>query len=171
MNSGVFDRSCSHGSRRACRRIDYHASPEAVRAIEARRARERPGSVRATNRAVLDAIVCEWAALTGLFPAVVDPMSPSGDAGVIRPFRARAYDFGADPPPWAADWIASSRARHAGRRVVCGARRHRDGQPCRALSEPGKRRCRFHGGRSTGPRTGEGKARALANLRQFRDGR
>lgn len=50
--------------------------------------------------------------------------------------------------------------------MVCGAKRHRDGQPCKAMSEPGKRRCRFHGGRSTGPRTSEGKARALANLRQ-----
>ena len=37
-------------------------------------------------------------------------------------------------------------------RVPCGATRHRDGQPCQALSEPGKHRCRFHGGRSTGPR-------------------
>ena len=53
-------------------------------------------------------------------------------------------------------------------RAQCGAKRHRDGMPCQALSEPGKRRCRFHGGRSTGPRTSEGKARALANLRQFR---
>jgi transcriptional regulator with XRE-family HTH domain len=43
-------------------------------------------------------------------------------------------------------------------RVRCGART-RKGTPCRALSEPGKRRCRFHGGKSTGPRTPEGKAR------------
>jgi hypothetical protein len=52
--------------------------------------------------------------------------------------------------------------------VPCGAKRHRDGQPCQALSEPGKERCRFHGGRSTGPRTPEGKERALANLRRGR---
>jgi hypothetical protein len=50
--------------------------------------------------------------------------------------------------------------------VACAARRCRDGQPCRAKCEPGKRRCRFHGGRSTGPRTIAGKAKALANLRQ-----
>jgi hypothetical protein len=50
-------------------------------------------------------------------------------------------------------------------RVPCGARRRRDGQPCEALSVPGKRRCKWHGGCSTGPRTPEGKARALANLR------
>lgn len=52
-----------------------------------------------------------------------------------------------------------------GKRVPCGAARHSDGQPCEALSEPGKKRCKFHGGRSTGPKTPEGKARSLANLR------
>src|SRR3546814_9322855 len=56
-------------------------------------------------------------------------------------------------------------------RPRCGATRHRDGQPCQAPCEPGKQRCRFHGGRSTGPRTEAGKARALANLRQYRGGR
>ncbi len=49
-------------------------------------------------------------------------------------------------------------------RVVCGARRRRDGQPCEALSVPGKRRCKWHGGCSTGPRTVEGKAKCAANL-------
>ena len=51
-------------------------------------------------------------------------------------------------------------------RVICGARRRRDGQPCQALSVPGKRRCKWHGGCSTGPRTVEGKARVAANLRK-----
>ncbi len=49
-------------------------------------------------------------------------------------------------------------------RVVCGARRRRDGQPCQALSVPGKRRCKWHGGCSTGPRTVEGRARVAANF-------
>jgi hypothetical protein len=49
-------------------------------------------------------------------------------------------------------------------RVVCGGRRRRDGKPCEALSVPGKRRCRWHGGASTGPRTAEGKATVTANL-------
>ena len=53
------------------------------------------------------------------------------------------------------------------RRVRCGARRRRDGRPCQALSVPGKRRCRWHGGCSTGARTPEGRARSLRNLRQF----
>lgn len=44
-------------------------------------------------------------------------------------------------------------------RVPCGAYARSTGQPCRALSVPGKRRCRLHGGLSTGPKTAEGKAR------------
>lgn len=58
---------------------------------------------------------------------------------------------------------ARTRVKHAGR-VPCGARRRRDGQPCEALSVPGKRRCKWHGGCSTGPRTAEGKAKVAANL-------
>ena len=53
-------------------------------------------------------------------------------------------------------------------RVICGAKRRRDGQPCQGLSVPGKRRCKWHGGASTGPRTDEGRARSAANLRQYR---
>lgn len=49
-------------------------------------------------------------------------------------------------------------------RMICGARRRCDGQPCQALSVPGKKRCKWHGGCSTGPRTVEGKARVTANL-------
>lgn len=61
----------------------------------------------------------------------------------------------------------SGRTRHIVRnlrRVVCGARRRRDGKPCEALSVPGKRRCKWHGGMSTGPRSAEGKAKVAANL-------
>jgi hypothetical protein len=49
-------------------------------------------------------------------------------------------------------------ARAATCRVCCGAQT-RKGQPCRLLAEPGRRRCKFHGGKSTGPRTPEGRAR------------
>lgn len=157
------------------RRMDYMPSPEALAVIESQRAQHRPGSQAATNSAVIDAIVKEWAALTGIkYARIEKPMTPellqplraragaydSGSkAKVNGAFRAGAYDFGQP----------ESNAKQA-RRVVCGATRHRDGQPCNALSEPGKRRCRFHGGRSTGPRTDAGKARALANLRQNRRG-
>jgi transcriptional regulator with XRE-family HTH domain len=49
--------------------------------------------------------------------------------------------------------------RRARLRVTCGAKTTRKGTPCRNKSEPGRKRCKFHGGRSTGPRTPEGKAR------------
>jgi len=44
------------------------------------------------------------------------------------------------------------------KRPVCGAR-NRQGKPCAVKVEPGKRRCRFHGGLSTGPKTAAGRAR------------
>lgn len=40
-------------------------------------------------------------------------------------------------------------------RVLCGART-RKGGACSNKSEPGKRRCKFHGGKSTGAKTPEG---------------
>jgi hypothetical protein len=43
----------------------------------------------------------------------------------------------------------------------CGARTRR-GAPCRSWSVRGRRRCRMHGGKSTGPRTAEGRARIAA---------
>lgn len=85
-------------------------------------------------------------------------------AGIWRPVHTCANDFGMSPP-WKSDYLARCKARDAAKRVVCGGRRRRDGQPCEALSLPGKRRCKWHGGCSTGPRTVEGKARVTANLR------
>ena len=43
----------------------------------------------------------------------------------------------------------------------CGAKLHRKLAWCRRWPVPGKKRCRLHGGMSTGARTPEGKARAL----------
>ncbi|WP_430539519.1 HGGxSTG domain-containing protein [Lysobacter niastensis] len=150
-------------------RIDYMPGPEALAIIKAKRATVRRGSAAATNSAVIDAIVAEWAVLAGINKGGIErPMTSAEAAGICQPFRARAYDFDANLPSWAATWLAHNRAKQSARRVVCGARRHRDGRPCQAKSEPGKRRCRFHGGRSTGPRTAEGKTRALANLKQNR---
>jgi hypothetical protein len=60
-------------------------------------------------------------------------------------------------------WVWAMRVLERG---PCQAKRRRDGKPCRALNEPGKTRCRWHGGCSTGPRTSAGKAASLKNLRQ-----
>jgi hypothetical protein len=49
-------------------------------------------------------------------------------------------------------------------RVRCGAKT-RKGDPCVIAVVPGKRRCKLHGGLSTGPRTEEGKLRIGAAQR------
>ena len=52
------------------------------------------------------------------------------------------------------------------RKQFCGARTRRGTSClCKALENG---RCKFHGGMSTGPKTPEGRRRALANLKQFR---
>ena len=50
-------------------------------------------------------------------------------------------------------------------RPLCGART-RKGTPCQARALPGKKRCKYHGGGSTGPRTPEGKARIAESNRR-----
>lgn len=68
--------------------------------------------------------------------------------------------------PTLAALYAEKHPAHVARLLVrrCGARCKRSGQPCKARALANGR-CRFHGGLSTGPKTPEGKARALANLR------
>ncbi len=228
-------------------RIDYMPGKAARDAIEAMRARSRPGTPSATNSAVIDAIVTEWGRLTGInysqldeaktpatTPAVAEHyarMRLSSDSETSTPARmtsdnlaecaggragaspaapelpdasqARACASDFDPrhakpahplAPDAPEFIDTSmranesglcHAKRAGAhanksggmpimanqaRVICGAKRRRDGQPCQGLSVPGKRRCKWHGGASTGPRTDAGRARSLANLRQYRGG-
>lgn len=78
---------------------------------------------------------------------------------VSRPRGDEVLSLLAATDAWAAAQLAAYRkreaARAAHRRVVCGAKT-RKGTPCRNKSEPGKRRCKFHGGMSTGARTPEG---------------
>lgn len=61
-----------------------------------------------------------------------------------------------------AAYLARTKAREAQRlarhRVICGAKTRKGGE-CRNKSKPGKRRCKFHGGKSTGAKTPEGRAR------------
>lgn len=83
------------------------------------------------------------------------------DAGVAR-CNARAAKLSAEIDALRAE--VCELARESNR---CGAR-CRDGHACRALRVPGAKRCKLHGGKSTGPRTPEGKARALAALAKAR---
>ena len=70
------------------------------------------------------------------------------------------------------DWQQRVRRKPAPRRrrrdkPKCGAYARSTGHPCKAKALTNGR-CKNHGGMSTGPKTPEGKARALANLRQFK---
>jgi len=56
-----------------------------------------------------------------------------------------------------------------GTKKMCGAKT-RQGAPCKNTRLYKNGRCKNHGGLSTGPRTAEGKARALANLKKRRVG-
>lgn len=60
-----------------------------------------------------------------------------------------------------------SRARvQRWRKTQCGAMT-RKGEPCKARpAEVGGKRCRFHGGLSTGPKSEEGRARIAAAQRK-----
>ena len=49
--------------------------------------------------------------------------------------------------------------------VICGAQT-RKGTSCRAKALPRKKRCRFHGGLSTGPKTSAGRDRIAKAQRQ-----
>ena len=52
--------------------------------------------------------------------------------------------------------------------IRCGAKT-RSGAPCAKFPMEGKRRCRLHGGLSTGPRTAEGRAAiSVANTKHGR---
>jgi hypothetical protein len=56
-------------------------------------------------------------------------------------------------------------SRRRGRRL-CSAKT-RAGGCCEVRAEPGKARCRFHGGKSTGPKTEAGRAR-IAEAQRLR---
>ncbi|WP_366557084.1 HGGxSTG domain-containing protein [Novosphingobium sp. PASSN1] len=70
-------------------------------------------------------------------------------------------------------WTKASAAEAAGqyvpsfprylRGLTCGARK-KNGERCGSTTLCANGRCKFHGGASTGPRTAEGRERALRNL-------
>lgn len=148
-------------------RIDYMPGDEALAVIERVRLETWPH----TNSAAIDAIVTAWAAMTGIKNREVEkPKSTAKEPELTHQYARGGMTSAtaSNCPPGTRTRKHSAPSIKPGQRVTCGATRHRDGKPCQAKSEPGKRRCRFHGGRSTGPRTEAGKARSLANLKQNR---
>lgn len=83
----------------------------------------------------------------------------------LAALEARLADEEAEADRRRAKYESSRKAKGSRRRdrPLCGART-RAGGACAAKVVPGKRRCRLHGGLSTGPKTPEGRARALAAL-------
>ena len=81
-------------------RIDYMPSPAALAIMEAKRARAYPGSVDATHSAVLDAILSEWASLTGIkYGQIVKSMTSGSRPELSDHKRARANNFGTPITP------------------------------------------------------------------------
>lgn len=74
--------------------------------------------------------------------------------------RARANDSVATKRGVPADYDGSNPE-------LCNAR-SRSGRPCRALGLAPSGRCKWHGGKSTGPRTAKGKATVARNLEKAR---
>jgi hypothetical protein len=128
-------------------RVDYRPSPEALDVIRANLGGRYPLCILS---GVIDRIVIEWAEETG---RLMNNQRNSNERPELVDANARAR--------------MTSGAKVRKVREACGARA-RAGTPCRTRPLPGRCRCKWHGGASTGPKTAEGRARALANLRQFR---
>lgn len=157
-------------------RIDYYPSLEALAVIETRRTRYHP-----TNNysGILDTILREWAALVGINPITRTSSPPVMEPELSDQYaRARITSVACMKSAPELRTVTRTRAHarmtsgsemseeHA--RALCGARRRRDGLPCQSRAVAGKSRCKWHGGASTGPKTEAGRARAKANLRQYR---
>lgn len=186
--SASNDHSRANARQRARRarhpRIDYYPNSEALAVIDSKRPKGDRWHVADTNSAILDAIVIAWGRTAGILPketpkpaSAAQPSDNWGkrDAELATRFaRARVQSNKSDGMPGTGRQLRAGANKSGKRslgpmqRVPCGGRRRRDGKPCEALSVPGKRRCKWHGGCSTGPKTAEGKTRALANLWQNR---
>ena len=97
---------------------------------------------RGTPRRMIEAL--------GLWPLVGDLVD--GDAWTSQYAETRLKTF-------------ADQALAVGPERRCGAKTKR-GTPCRSRALPGKRRCKYHGGASTGPRTPEGRARLSEAMRK-----
>jgi len=72
-------------------RIDYMPSREALAVIQTKRGPYLPFS---TNSGVIDAIVIEWAQLTGINKQTIETPKTSAKSPEFSDTNARAYNFG-----------------------------------------------------------------------------
>ena len=102
-----------------------------------------------------------------MFAAIYDRQRDMAERAALLPDNDKRILF----RKW---WAQASAAESAGKYVPrcprylrglsCGAIK-KNGQPCGMTTLMANGRCKFHGGASTGPRTAEGRARALENLK------
>lgn len=182
--------ACQRRRRARYPRIDYYPSSKVLAAISAMRKKVGAGTVAGTNSAILNEIVHRWIDSSADMQATqTKPVAPApaevsaavrkraNEAGHSRTLQpeflrtshacARANDFGVPPDVWQSKKIAEQEVQEHITSRLCGAKRRCDGGPCKARPEPGNGRCKWHGGCSTGPRTAEGSARSIANLKQY----
>lgn len=139
-----------HVRRTSKKRIDYYPSSFSQAVISAKRTQYAPCN---NNSGILDTILAEWAELTGIKYCSFIPDMTSGHTPELLG--------------------ASTRARMTSVMTcqefdgLCHAKT-KTGKPCQSRPCPGNVRCKWHGGMSTGPKSTEGKAKSLANLRQNR---
>lgn len=147
LNKGQRDR------RARLHRIDYMPCHDALEIIESTRGPYCPVN---TYTGMIDRIVILWAEASGIKYGKVEKPKTSVRTPELIDQYARANDFGL--------FQLTPRKKQS---FYCGAKT-KSGKPCRGKKLPHKNRCKWHGGCSTGPKTSEGKAKALANLRQNR---
>lgn len=105
MSDGYLSRDRAHlaalqRKRRARMvRIDYMPDPEALAAIEAKRATLPEWGGLSTNSATIDAIVTEWAELTGINTEEVEPPKSPANLPELPSMYAQARMSPADFPP------------------------------------------------------------------------
>ena len=153
-------------------RIDYYVSEAALAIINARTTNSVGGDHSSViNRLVLAGAKRRASGINGHIARARARVMGSGSEGSDAEAR---YRFPEDDPSFVVRTRRASSKAERSRKpppglAECGART-RKGTPCKCQPERGRRRCRQHGGMSTGPRSVDGKARARANLRQFRLG-
>ncbi len=97
------------------------------------------------------------------------PLNPSHSVSACvtpDPSRARANDLGGEGALKRQAETPSKR-QNAAVPERCGAKT-RTGTPCQARRLPSRKRCKWHGGASTGPRTERGKRVVALNLPRVR---
>lgn len=96
-------------------------------------------------------------------------VAPLGDGWAKTPKQARTMAARLLPPPQSVELpviLLPAPPRYRRDRQRCGAKT-RKGTPCQAAGTGRGGRCKNHGGKSTGPRTPEGRQRSMEGLRAW----